>query len=139
MTNEEARKKASDIYMRWATNEGRRTEHLIESIAQALAVPAGCVRDENGVDRKVLGTLPLTADGAVIGRGAEVYARAGLISKGPFKYTNPCVSEFEGDSYICTPETLHGFSICGSDAFSTHEAASSALSSTEKGEANEDQ
>jgi len=37
MASETPEKIASAIYMRWATNEGRRTEHLIEAIAQALA------------------------------------------------------------------------------------------------------
>lgn len=37
------------------------------------AVPAGHVRDENGVDRKVLGALPITADECVVGIGALVY------------------------------------------------------------------
>ena len=31
------------------------------SLRAAAAVPAGCVRDDNGVVRKVLGTLPVTA------------------------------------------------------------------------------
>lgn len=44
-------------------------KQLRDSIALALTVPAGFVRGEDGVDRKVLGTLPLTADGCVVGMG----------------------------------------------------------------------
>lgn len=38
----------------------------------AITPPPGCVRDEHGVDRRVLGTLPLTGDGCVAGIGASV-------------------------------------------------------------------
>jgi len=34
--------------------------------------PAGFVRDDAGVDRRVLGTLPVTADGCVAGDGARI-------------------------------------------------------------------
>lgn len=39
----------------------------------AGAVPAGHVRDEKGVDRKVLGDLPVTVDGCVIGNKAYLW------------------------------------------------------------------
>lgn len=41
-------------------------------MADAARVPEGCVRTADGVDRKVLGTLPITADGCVPGLGASV-------------------------------------------------------------------
>lgn len=37
------------------------------------AVPAGCVRDDKGVDFPVLGELPLTADRCVIGKKAYLW------------------------------------------------------------------
>lgn len=36
-------------------------------------VPEGHVRTPDGVDRKVLGTLQITADGCVIGEGADLF------------------------------------------------------------------
>ena len=49
---------------------------FIQRIAEALArlsrPPAGFVRDEAGVDRRVLGTLPVTKDGCVAGDGARI-------------------------------------------------------------------
>lgn len=53
------------------------TEWTLHAIATALReaarVPEGCVRDDKGVDRKVLGTLPVTADGAVVMVGQMVW------------------------------------------------------------------
>lgn len=57
-------------------------EDLIDSISEALLSasrpPAGFVRDEHGVDRRVLGTLPVTADGCVVGVRDE-YDEAGEV------------------------------------------------------------
>ena len=47
-------------------------EDMAESLRAAHRVPEGCVRTADGVDRKVLGTLPITADGCVPGLGASV-------------------------------------------------------------------
>jgi hypothetical protein len=46
---------------------------LIDAIAAALAVREGHVRDDKGVERKVLGTLLLTADGCVAGIGGQIF------------------------------------------------------------------
>ena len=43
------------------------------SLRAAAAVPAGCVRDDNGVVRKVLGTLPVTADNMIAGSAASLW------------------------------------------------------------------
>lgn len=52
---------------------------LLNAIAQALLAAhrpgEGCVIDDKGVERKVLGTLPLTADGCVIGDWATTFVR----------------------------------------------------------------
>lgn len=48
-------------------------ESLATALRDAARVPEGCVRTADGVDRKVLGTLPLTADGCVVMPGEMVY------------------------------------------------------------------
>jgi len=48
-------------------------QQAIEAITDALTIPAGHVRTPDGVDRKVLGTLPVTADGVIAGSGAALY------------------------------------------------------------------
>lgn len=48
-------------------------DRITSALTAAASVGKGCMRDEHGVERKVLGTLPLTADGCVAGIGAEVY------------------------------------------------------------------
>lgn len=54
--------------MGWA---GMEDDHqLVEAIAAALTPPAGHVVTDDGVTRRYLGTLPLTADGCVMGMGA---------------------------------------------------------------------
>lgn len=54
----------------------REFPNAVEAIARALtshARPAaGFIREATGPDRKVLGTLPVTADGAVCGHGAII-------------------------------------------------------------------
>ncbi len=44
-----------------------RLDRLVDAIAAAITVPANHVRDEHGNDMRVLGTLPKTADGCVVG------------------------------------------------------------------------
>lgn len=44
-------------------------ESFATALRDAARVPKGCVRTADGVDRKVLGTLPITADGCVVGAG----------------------------------------------------------------------
>ena len=52
------------------------SKHLARQPA-APPVPEGCVRTPDGVDRKVLGTLPVTADGCVAGDGMTAYCPNG--------------------------------------------------------------
>lgn len=61
---------AHDIYFDW---HGENTQDLIDAIAAALRVQPGHVRDDKGVDRKVLGQLAITADDCVVGMGATVW------------------------------------------------------------------
>lgn len=49
------------------------TVAITETRASALRVPANHVRDENGVDMRVLGTLPVTADDVIVMDGEQVY------------------------------------------------------------------
>jgi len=55
------------------------------SKALALAVPAGCVRDENGVDRKVLGKMPDVSDkhGKVVWYAVADESALSSTEKGP--------------------------------------------------------
>lgn len=59
----------------------QRNWHLLQSdrittaLLSAARVPDGCAR-EGVTDRKVLGTLPLTADGCVCGAGGKVYVNS---------------------------------------------------------------
>ena len=46
---------------------------IATALRSAAAVPAGCVRDDNGVVRKVLGTLPVTADNMIAGSAASLW------------------------------------------------------------------
>jgi len=143
MTNEEAKQQAEKIvngvWHRRRANDDIASRYLtamlIEDIAQALAVPAGCVRDENGVDRKVLGTLPLTKDGCVVGVDAVVFHPDSICVSGEAVYEGNRVdvpTKRGSDNFIC-----RSFDTTVEDCYSTREAASSALSSTEKGKANE--
>lgn len=50
---------------------GRRTDYVPTS---DIGLPPGHVLTPDGVVRKCLGELPLTADGCVMGNGAKVYA-----------------------------------------------------------------
>ncbi len=55
-------------------NHDAMTTAIASAIRSVATPPEGCVRDDKGVDRKVLGTLPLTADGCVVANGAQVFA-----------------------------------------------------------------
>lgn len=46
-------------------------------IQATCRAPGGCIIDDQGVVRKVLGTLPITADGYVVGVNAVIYFRDG--------------------------------------------------------------
>lgn len=54
-----------------------RLDRLVDAIAAALTVPANHVRDEHGNDMRVLGTLPKTADGVIVGDCATVWITEG--------------------------------------------------------------
>lgn len=45
----------------------------IPDILAALTPPKGHVRDELGVDRKLLGVIPVTKDGCFVGSGVQLY------------------------------------------------------------------
>lgn len=87
------------------------------------AVPAGCVRDDKGVDRQVVGPLPITRDGVVVCVGCEVFhpqqdqafhlsvmAHDGGEDTEEFPIPNDCeyvghYSYWEGDTGYSTYET----------------------------------
>jgi hypothetical protein len=98
-------------------------EALAENIAQALSaaskVQEGYVRDDKGVERKVLGTLPVTADEYVLGDAAD-YWILGSSVVGP--YTNWCRTPHMESGWFDTfdVEAEH-------KPYSTREAAQQAL------------
>lgn len=49
-------------------------EEILTALRAAAFPPKDHVRDGKGVDRLLLGTLPVTADGCVVGNGARVWA-----------------------------------------------------------------
>ena len=54
-------------------NPGSFANSITSALTRAGKVPDGHVRTPDGVDRKVLGTLPMTLDGVVAGDGASVW------------------------------------------------------------------
>ena len=92
---------------------------LIDGIVSLMTPPKGCVRDGYGVDRKVLGTLPVTADGCVLGHlsraSNELY---GIVQCGPMKgsVVPAHVSIFPLDDGSFSPH----------EVYSTRQAATSA-------------
>lgn len=73
---EEARKVFYSVNLSGLKYQSAATD-LVRNIALALdaarKVPEGCVRLPDGRDVKVLGTLPMTADGCVVAPGARVH------------------------------------------------------------------
>lgn len=71
------RRDAEALFNEWYKNEGATDTKLIRSIARALAaaraVPDGHVRLSDGREPKVLGALPMTADGCVFTEWSEVW------------------------------------------------------------------
>lgn len=80
----------------------------------ARLMPTGHVLTHDGVVRKVLGTLPVTADGCVMGEGARMFLESG--------------AEVEPHIFICHIPADHDYdpSFHIRDCYSTREAASSA-------------
>ncbi len=78
MTEAQARETASKIIAAYDV-PGAVRDALMWQIATALLAaskpPPGHIIDDTGTVRKVLGTLPLTADGCVIGPVEGTYAR----------------------------------------------------------------
>jgi len=56
-----------------ALAEARSTPKPAAEVVDALEVPEGYVRTSDGVVRKLIGTLPLTLDGCLVGDNAEVW------------------------------------------------------------------
>lgn len=99
-------------------------DSITTALRAAAAVPAGCVRDDKGVDRKVLGTLPVTADGCVVAPNGYVWVM-------PPHCANPAGFGFRvmdiSCSFFATPER----DIRWQDCYSTREAAQAALAARE--------
>lgn len=98
---------------------------LAECVAQALSAaataPAGNVIDDKGVVRRVLGTLPVTADGCVIGQHADVWFTDddGVIRNAE---VTPPVADSGESSYF----------LYGHDCYSTRESAEQSARAAEK-------
>ena len=106
---------------------------IATALRDAARVPEGCVRTADGVDRKVLGTLPITADGCVPGLGASVswpgygeeyvydgHVRYSLVwaASIPVESSTPvrdCYSTREAaEAALAQPTPAHGENLCRS-------------------------
>jgi len=86
-----------------------------EGLREAVRVPKGFVRTDDGQLRKVLGTLPILADGAVLGPGGKAWLTSG--------------AEVEPHMFVCQRPTPIEYDPSHelSDCYSTREAAKAAL------------
>ena len=97
----------------------------VESIAAAIQAerdvrpPKGHVVTDDGVVRKVLGTLPITADGCVIGRRVSVFSVY-------WSYPGSDVAEVCYDSELWRVHGPRTQSFDASTCYSTREAAEAA-------------
>lgn len=94
--------------------EALRNENAV--LKKSLTIPDNHVRGPDGVDRRVLGTLPMTKDGAVVGSGPDAiaYLESGLqVRPYLFMAEDPAPIEFDPSWYA-------------EDCYSTREAALSA-------------
>lgn len=69
---EQARTLASEI-LPFHLRTPARVDAITAALRAAAKVGEGYVRDDKGVERKVLGTLPLTADGCVVGNHTRLW------------------------------------------------------------------
>jgi len=106
------------------------------AIVQALAVRKACheagLLDEHGNLRKIIGTLPVTADGCVVGHGAKVWPRADL-----FIYNDPPNDDWTTDDEAEEVQfTLSGETDgwTPGECYSSYEAARSAAERAAKGD-----
>lgn len=105
MTEAEAKVKAEALYDELDRGEFDENVPVAELRAWAVgkmaaallarAVPEGCVRLPDGRDVRVLGTLPMTKDGCVMGDWASVYVRLGEFATG--------VGPVRSMAYVWTP------------------------------------
>lgn len=103
----------------------RQCQWMREKIAEAIQAerdvrpPKGHILTDDGVVRKVLGTLPITADGCVVGDGARVYYEV--------------IGQFSGEPIICEWDvTGAGDDIKVDTYYSTREAAEAAKKGAKK-------
>lgn len=54
-------------------------EEAVAELTRRMTPPPGCVRTPEGKDLKMLGELPMTADGCVVGYGARLYSDCGIV------------------------------------------------------------
>jgi hypothetical protein len=62
----------------WCQHRFKRA--VLPLLRSALNPPDGCVRLPDGSEPKVLGTLPMTADGCVVGNHANLWANDGEVN-----------------------------------------------------------
>lgn len=95
-----------------------------------IAAPEGHILDDKGVVRRVLGTLPVTADGCVVGYGSSVWVAPGVISQDAWCHESPSISEHSGHGLLCHIRDLDGFASFSDECYSTREAALAARGNT---------
>jgi len=103
--------------------------HLRDEIAAALdaayRVPEGHVR-EGVTDRKVLGVLPITADGVIVGLGCEVWVRPGEVTSGAWHFNDASFYFLENQVCVRNAWSEEGMSATVSSCYSTRAAAEEA-------------
>lgn len=118
----EIEREAETYAKRWAKALG--ADFLPASIVTDIAAtltrlsrpPAGHIRDDAGVDRRVLGLLPVTKDGCVLCPGEVVWA----VSQGDY------VREVSLDEMVWPAKGMRTHTWSVRDCYSTREAAEAA-------------
>lgn len=85
---------ALDAARKVPDRERAELDEILAIANKPLNPPDGCVRLPDGRDAKVLGTLPITADGCVIGDDCKVFYDGGTVCAELFRSANPGESDW---------------------------------------------
>ncbi len=102
MTNEQLADAISTKWIYYPEITGDLRDEAARRLRAAAGVQEGYIRDDKGVARKVLGTLPMTADGCVVGFNSVIWHCDDQININgcrPYCCGSKCWSDgFQGDS-----------------------------------------
>jgi len=75
MTDEQTAAAAAELYasIRFSSSHSANIAAIVRALQAARTPPPGHIIDDAGVVRKVLGTLPITKDGCVVGDDCRVW------------------------------------------------------------------